>query len=29
MRYERGVAYVRPFDELSANRLDGLNDGTV
>jgi len=26
IRYERGVAYVRPFDELSSHHLDGLND---
>jgi membrane protein implicated in regulation of membrane protease activity len=29
IRYERGVAYVRPFDDLSSDRLDGLNDSTA
>jgi membrane protein implicated in regulation of membrane protease activity len=27
IRYERGVAYVRRFDELSGGHLGGLNDG--
>lgn len=26
IRYERGIAYVRRFDELSPHRLDELND---
>jgi membrane protein implicated in regulation of membrane protease activity len=29
IRYERGIAYVRRFDELSGNPLDGLRDSTA
>jgi membrane protein implicated in regulation of membrane protease activity len=29
IRYERGVAYVRRFDEFSHHRLDELNDSAV
>jgi hypothetical protein len=29
IRYERGIAWVRPFDELSDRRFDHLNNGAT